>query len=82
VYQSQCTDVAFAYHYGSEDSIGTIYRAMSAWVAAQGYQLSAAKREIYWPAPENKDETSSLTEIQFPVTRSRSAARRLREKAS
>ena len=82
VYRLQRTDVASAYHYGSEDSISTTYRAIAAWVSAQGYQLSAAKREIYWPGPENKDETSSLTEIQFPVTRSRSAARRLREKAS
>jgi hypothetical protein len=47
---------------------------MTGWIAAQGYQLSPAKREIYWPAPENKSETSSLTEIQFPVARLRGAA--------
>jgi DNA-binding transcriptional MerR regulator len=82
VYKSQCTDIAFTYHYGSEDSIGTIYRALTAWIAAQGYQLSAAKREIYWPAPESKDEMSSFTEIQFPVTRSRRVARSPQQKAS
>jgi DNA-binding transcriptional MerR regulator len=82
VYESRRAEVAFTYHYGSEDSIGTIYRAMTAWVTAQGYQLSAAKREIYWPAPESKDETISLTEIQFPVTRSRRLARRHGRKAS
>jgi len=75
VYKSRRTRVAFTYHYGSEDSIGTAYRSMTVWIAAQGYQLSAAKREIYWPAPESKGETSSLTEIQFPVTRLRGVAR-------
>jgi hypothetical protein len=55
---------------------------MTAWIAAQGYQLSPAKREIYWPEPENKDETSSLTEIQFSVARLRGAARNAQKKAS
>jgi DNA-binding transcriptional MerR regulator len=82
VYKSQRTRVAFTYHYGSEDSIGTTYQSMTGWIAAQGYQLSAAKREIYWPAPESKGETSPLTEIQFPVTRLRGVARSARQKAS
>jgi len=68
VYESQRTRVAFTYHYGSEDSIGASYQAMTVWIAAQTYQLAAAKREVYWPAPENKGEASWLTEIQFPVT--------------
>jgi DNA-binding transcriptional MerR regulator len=74
VYESQRTRVAFTYHYGSEDSICIAYQSMTGWIAAQGYRLSAAKREIYWPAPEKKGETSALTEIQFPVTRLRVAA--------
>ena len=82
VYESQRARVAFTYHYGSEDSICTTYQSMSGWIAAQGYQLSAAKREIYWPAPENKGETSSLTEIQFPVARLRGVARSAQQKAS
>jgi effector-binding domain-containing protein len=45
VYDFQRTRVAFTYHYGSEDSIGTTYQSMSGWIAAQGYQLSAAKRK-------------------------------------
>ena len=65
VYESQPARVAFSYHYGSEDSIGTTYQSMSGWIAAQGYRLSAPKREIYWPASENKGEPGSLTEIQF-----------------
>lgn len=69
VYEVQRADVAFAYHYGSEDSIGTTYQSIAGWITAQGYQLSGAKREIYWPAPEGKDETRPLVEIQFPVTR-------------
>jgi DNA-binding transcriptional MerR regulator len=71
IYELQRTRVAFAYHYGSEDSVCTTYQSMTGWIATQGYQLSGAKREIYWPAPENKAETSSLTEIQFPVARLR-----------
>jgi effector-binding domain-containing protein len=82
MYESQSTHVAFTYHYGSEDSICTTYQSMTVWIAAQGYQLSAAKRGIYWPAPENKGETSSLTEIQFPVTRLRGVARRAQQKGS
>ena len=82
VYESQRTCVAFTYHYGSDDSIGTTYQSMAGWVAAQGYQLSAAKREIYWPAPENKGEIGSLTEIQFPVTRLRGVARSAQQKGS
>jgi len=81
VYESQPTRVAFTYYYGSEDSICTTYQSMTGWIAAQGYRLSAAKREIYWPAPE-KSETSSLTEIQFPITRLRGLARSARQKAS
>jgi DNA-binding transcriptional MerR regulator len=75
VYESQRTRVAFTYHYGSEDSIYTTYQSMTGWIAAQGYQLSAAKREIYWPAPEHEDQSNSLTEIQFPVIRLRGVAR-------
>jgi DNA-binding transcriptional MerR regulator len=82
VYESQRTDVAFTYHYGSEDSIGATYQSMTGWIAAQGYQLSGAKREIYWPAPESKDESSSLTEIQFPVTRLRGVGRIAQQKTS
>ena len=82
VYESQRARVAFTYHYGSEDSICTAYQSMSGWIAAQGYQLSAAKREIYWPAPENKGEAGSLTEIQFPVARLRGVARSAQQKAS
>jgi effector-binding domain-containing protein len=69
-------------HYGTENSIRTSYQSMTAWITAQGYQLSPAKREIYWPAPENKGETSSLTEIQIPVARLRGAARCAQRNAS
>jgi DNA-binding transcriptional MerR regulator len=82
VYESQRARVAFTYHYGSENSIRTTYQSMTGWIAAHGYQLSAAKREIYWPASEKKGETSSLTEIQFPVARLRGVARSPQQKAS
>jgi DNA-binding transcriptional MerR regulator len=81
LYESRCAHVAFTYHYGSEDSIRTTYQSMTGWIAAQGYQLSGAKREIYWPAPKNKGEIGSLTEIQFPVTRLRGVARSAQQKA-
>jgi effector-binding domain-containing protein len=82
VYESQRTRVAFTYHYGSEHSICTTYQSMTDWIAAQGYQLSAAKREMYWPAPESTGETSPLTEIQFPVSRLRGVSRSAQQKAS
>lgn len=74
VYESPRTQVAFSYHYGSEDSIGTTYQSMTRWIAGQGYRLSGAKREIYWETPQAKGEISELVEIQFPVTRGRGVA--------
>jgi DNA-binding transcriptional MerR regulator len=82
VYESRRARVAFTYHYGSEDSIRTTYQSMTDWIAAQGYRLSAPKREIYWPASENKGEPGSLTEIQFPVARLRGVARSAQQKTS
>lgn len=82
VYEFQRTRVAFTYHYGSEDSISASYQAVAGWIENQGFQLTAAKREIYWPAPENKREAASLTEIQFPVTRLPGVAHRAQQKAS
>ncbi len=79
VYETPRTRVAFSYHYGAENSIRSTYQSITQWIAAQGLQLSAAKREIYWPAPDNKTD-NSLTEIQFPVTRSPTVARSAQQK--
>jgi DNA-binding transcriptional MerR regulator len=80
VYELPRTRVAFSYHYGAEDSISSTYQSIAQWIAAQGLLLSAAKREIYWPAAKNKTDINQLTEIQFPVTRSRAASRSAHQK--
>jgi DNA-binding transcriptional MerR regulator len=64
--------IAFAYHYGSEESICRTYQAISNCVAERGYRVAGAKREVYWPTG---GEAGSLTEVQFPVSWARAAPR-------
>jgi DNA-binding transcriptional MerR regulator len=66
-------NIAFAYHYGSEESIGKTYQSIANSVAERGYRLAGAKREVYWPKSGSCGESRSLTEVQFPIGRSRAA---------
>ena len=65
--------IAFAYHYGSEESICRTYQSIANCVAERGYRVAGAKREVYWPAAGA--ETGSLTEVQFPVSEARATRR-------
>jgi DNA-binding transcriptional MerR regulator len=67
--------IAFAYHYGSEESIGRTYQAISNCLAKRGYRVAGAKREVYWAAGRSGGEAGSLTEVQFPVSEARAAPR-------
>jgi len=60
-------NIAFAYHYGSEESIGKTYQSISNGVAERGFCLAGAKREVYWPTSGSRGESGSLTEVQFPI---------------
>jgi DNA-binding transcriptional MerR regulator len=67
--------IAFAYHYGSEESIGKTYQSIAHGIAERGYRLAGAKREVYWPTSSARGESGSLTEVQFPIGRSRAGPR-------
>jgi DNA-binding transcriptional MerR regulator len=67
--------IAFAYHYGSEESICRTYQSISNCVAERGYRVAGAKREVYWAAGGSYGEAGSLTEVQFPVSKARAAPR-------
>ena len=69
------TRVGFAYHYGSEDSIGKTYQSIAKGIAERGYRLAAPKREVYWPSSGSRGESASLTEVQFPIIKARAAPR-------
>jgi DNA-binding transcriptional MerR regulator len=68
------TSIAFAYHYGSEESISRTYESIAASLERQGYRLAAPKREVYWPTAGSRGEPRLLTEVQFPIARARGFA--------
>lgn len=72
-YALRPTRVAFAYHYGTEESISRTYASIAASVDNRGYRLAAPKREVYWPTAASHGEGRSLTEVQFPIARARAS---------
>lgn len=71
VYALPPARIAFAYHYGAEESIARTYESISKNIASRGFRLAAPKREVYWPAADSGQVGSSLTEVQFPIARTR-----------
>jgi len=69
------TPIAFAYHYGSEESIPGTYQSIAKGVAERGYRVAGAKREVYWPVPGARGESGALTEVQFPISKARAGPR-------
>jgi len=67
--------IAFAYHYGAEESISRTYELITKNIASRGFRLAAPKREVYWPASNGSDVSGSLTEVQFPIVRARAGPR-------
>jgi effector-binding domain-containing protein len=65
--------IAFAYHYGSEDSISRTYQSITNRVSERGYRVAVAKREVYWATGGSSGEAGSLTEVQFPISKARAA---------
>src|SRR5882724_193962 len=68
-------NIAFAYHYGSEESIGETYQSIANGITERGYRVVGAKREVYWPAAGSRGESGSLTEVQFPIGKARAGPR-------
>jgi DNA-binding transcriptional MerR regulator len=62
VRQLPAQQVAALIYRGDTDYLPA-YRAMRTWIAASGFDITGAKRELFLRSP------SSLTEIQFPIAR-------------
>jgi DNA-binding transcriptional MerR regulator len=75
VYAMPPARIAFAYHYGAEESICRTYESITKKIASRGFQLAAPKREVYWPGANGSDARGSLTEVQFPIVRARAGPR-------
>jgi DNA-binding transcriptional MerR regulator len=56
-------------HKGSFDTITDTYTALIKWIAANGYHIVGPVREIYVHVPPGADESTYITEIQYPVER-------------
>jgi len=75
VYAMPPARIAFAYHYGAEESICRTYESITKTIASRGFRLTAPKREVYWPAASGSDVKGTLTEVQFPIARARAGGR-------
>jgi predicted transcriptional regulator YdeE/DNA-binding transcriptional MerR regulator len=60
--------MACTVHRGPFDMLGEAYNALTLWMQANGYRITAPNREIYWQgAGPDVDPADYVTEIQFPV---------------
>jgi effector-binding domain-containing protein len=61
--QAACT-----VHRGGYETISQAYKALMAWIEANGYQITGPDRELYFSDPTKvKKPEEIITEVQFPV---------------
>jgi DNA-binding transcriptional MerR regulator len=68
--------LACVLHHGPFQTIHQAYRAAMTWIPWNGYRIAGPIREWYYHAGNDRDDPSYITEVQFPITRLRKAARR------
>jgi DNA-binding transcriptional MerR regulator len=63
------TLMAATVHHGSYNTIGEAHESVLVWAEANGYRIVGPDREIYLynAMPIRQDDTSYVTEIQYPV---------------
>ena len=62
------TEAAVTWHKGSYDSISEAYRAVEAWLAANGREASGPPWEVYWAGPmDDADSATWNTEVGYPI---------------
>ena len=61
--------VAAVIHRGSYSTLNQAYGAITHWIEESGYQVTGPNREIYLQGGAEQDNTSYITEIQFPVAK-------------
>ncbi|MFB0556546.1 MAG: GyrI-like domain-containing protein [Dehalococcoidia bacterium] len=59
--------VATTMHKGPYDGVEKTYKALIAWVAANGYEIIGPPEELYYNEPAKTPPGELLTEIRFPV---------------
>lgn len=59
--------VATTMHKGPYDEVEKTYKALLAWVAANGYEIIGPPEELYYNEPAKTPPGELLTEIRFPV---------------
>src|SRR5574340_87125 len=71
VYELPGGTLAVTVHHGPFTTLGSAYGALLKWIEENGYRIIGPEREIYLKTgvPLRQDDTSYVTEIQFPVTR-------------
>lgn len=69
VYQLPACTVASIIHAGAFQTLNSSYRALAAWIGANGYSPAGPARELYLKIGEQvrQDDESYITEIQIPV---------------
>lgn len=70
-YELEPVLVASYVHHGSFEQFGEVYSRLTRWMEESGWRPSGPCREIYLHIgnPVRQDDTSYVTEIQFPVSR-------------
>lgn len=73
VHELPAATVAATVHHGSYETIGDAHEAVFRWIEANGYQVAGPDREInlYNRPPIRRDDPTYVTEIQYPVEKSR-----------
>ena len=63
--------MATTVHHGSYNTLGKAYEAILKWMEANNYRIAGPSREIYLhnTMPVNHDDSTYVTEVQFPVER-------------
>jgi DNA-binding transcriptional MerR regulator/predicted transcriptional regulator YdeE len=71
VHELPAATMAATVHHGPYNTIGEAHEAVLTWIDANGYRVHGPDREVYLfnKAPIRQDDSSYVTEIQYPVER-------------
>lgn len=67
VYELPASLMACVIHKGSDEASCQAYSFARSWIRSNGYKINGPNRELYWRGGVEEDDSSSVTEIQFPV---------------
>ncbi len=67
VYELPAATVVSVVYQGGDEDGEPVYAAVKSWIKSRGYRIAAPKREIYWQGDVTQNDSSGITEIQFPI---------------